>query len=186
MVCRALVGRIVNPSYNQWHAAGPRRWAARNHVGRLSIRPTQTMGSRGPSSGGPRHLSRRVASVGGAWGGARSGLTRLKSRSRKDRFCYAQADVGATFPPVVKGGPGGVGREPRHRQCICPFARNDVRKRHTSRGGAVAVNVIVRSHQTWRLCALDADRPTPPGPPFTRGGRRGLTRGRSAALAGWA
>ena len=86
-----------------------------------------------------------------------------------------RAGGGGTFPPLVKGGLGGVGRKTLASSVYSPFARKDVRKRHVLQAGKAAhceVDIIDRSHQGRLHRGFDAYRPTPPGPPFARGGKR--------------
>ena len=79
------------------------------------------------------------------WRGAKLGLTGLKSRPPKERFCCAHA---AFFSPPCEGGAGGVGqtasaspgvgRRTSASSVCSPFARNDVRKRHALKAGEAA------------------------------------------------
>ena len=90
--------------------------------------------------------------------------------------------VALTFPPLVKGGVGGVGRRTSASSVYSPFARKDVRKRHVLQAGeaAHARSTLSIDRTKARLHrGFDAHRPTPPGPPFARGGKKTRLRPRS-------
>ena len=99
-----------------------------------------------PGHVGKSHAKRPyVISGGRGWRGAKLGLTGLKSRPPKERFCCARA---AFFSPPCEGGVGGVGqtasaspgvgRRTSASSVCSPFARNDVRKRHALQAGEAA------------------------------------------------
>ena len=83
---------------------------------------------------------------GRGWRGAKLGLTGLKSRPPKERFCSHTA-VALTFPPLVKGGLGGVGRKTSASSVCSPFASNDLRKRHALKSGEAAYT-LGRPHRS--------------------------------------
>ena len=89
----------------------------------------------------------------------------------------------SAFPPLVKGGQGGGPAEPSHRQRTrhSPLrtSGNDTPSSPARDGYADAVYLIDRSRQAVLPRELDASLAHPPGPPFTRGGKK---RGRSRNL----
>jgi hypothetical protein len=103
------------------------------------------------------------------------GLTGLKSRSPKGRFCCAQVDGGVYLPPLVKGGSGGVGRRTSASSVYSPFARNDVRKRHAIYGGEAAHAPSTSSFDRAKHASLVHSMlsgPPPLTPPSQGGGKK--------------
>ena len=78
-----------------------------------------------------------------------------------------------TFPPLVKGGPGGVGRRTSASSVYSPFARNDVRKRHAIKGGEAAHAPSTSSFDRAEHASLVHSTLTgpPPRPPLHKGGK---------------
>ena len=129
----------------------------------------------------------RVIPGGRGWRGAKLGLTGLKSRPPKERFCCAHA---AFFSPPCEGGVGGVGqtasaspgvgRRTSASSVYSPFARNDVRKRHALKAGEAAhapsTSSIDRA-QHGSLVHSKLTGPPPLTPPSQGGERRRHARG---------
>jgi hypothetical protein len=60
------------------------------------------------------------------WAGGKLVSTVLEGRFRGECFCCARSNDGAgdrSFPPLAKGGPGGVGREPWKSKTTLPASR---------------------------------------------------------------
>ena len=112
---------------------------------------------------GVRHLS--PPCEGGARGGGPDGLSKPVETSP----AYS-----STLPPLVKGGLGGVGRRTAASSVrYSPFARNEVWKREAVQSGQPA-HAQSNSSIATSLCSVvhsKVARPTPPNPPFTRGGK---------------
>ena len=114
------------------------------------------------------------------WRGAKLGLTGLKSRPPKERFCCAHAGGGAYLSPLVKGGLGGVGRRTSASSVCSPFARNDVRKRHALQAGEAAHTPSTSSIDRAKHASLvhsTLTGPPPLTPPSQGGERRRCARG---------
>ena len=110
---------------------------------------------------------------GPGWDGAKLGLTGLKSRPPWERFCCAHADAVLTFPPLVKGGSGGVGHITSASSVYSPFAIKTSGKdtRYRREAAHVPSTSSINRAQAHRPRALDAHRPTPPSPP-SQGGEK--------------
>jgi hypothetical protein len=89
-------------------------------------------------------------------------------------FVAPMPAVAFTFPPLVKGGPGGVGRRTSASSVDSSIARDDVsiaravhrdESAHSQSTSSIAPGFCPTVHST-------VARPTPPNPPFTRGGKK--------------
>ena len=95
--------------------------------------------------------------------------------------------VALTFPPLVKGGAGGVGRTTSASSVWSPFARKDVRKRHVLQAGEAAhARSTLSIDRATAASIVDSafTGPPPVAPPFARGKEdRGSDQGRATKPA---
>ena len=108
-----------------------------------------------------------------AW--CKVGVGWVEESNAKGAFLLRTCAVALTFPPLVKGGLGGVGRKTSASSVCSPFARREVRKRHAfqaDEAAQCAVDLIDRSisPSTPPSCARRSPA-RPPWPPLHKGGK---------------